>query len=111
MHPSLGEVAVDALCMAIARPCAGASLVAHSDQGVQYASERYRRLLRERGITCSMSRCGNCWDDAPIESFFATLKRALVHQAQCRSRHEARRSRFEYAEVLYNRALRHSAPG
>jgi len=56
--------------------------MAHSDRGVQYASEHYQRLLKENGITCSMSRKGNCYDNAPMESFFATLKKELVHHEQ-----------------------------
>ncbi len=109
------RLVVDALSMAIARQCPGTSpgesLVAHSDRGVQYASEHYRRLLKEHGVTCSMSRRGNCWDNAPMESFFATLKKELVHHEQYQSRHEARQSLFEYIEVFYNRVRRHSALG
>jgi putative transposase len=105
------RLVVDALSMAIARQCPGESLVAHSDRGVQYASEHYRRLLKEHGITCSMSRRGNCWDNAPMESFFATLKKELVHHEQYATRSEARQSLFEYIEVFYNRVRRHSALG
>lgn len=105
------RLVVDALSMAIARQCPGESLVAHSDRGVQYASEHYRRLLKEYGITCSMSRRGNCWDNAPMESFFATLKKELVHHEQYATRSEARQSLFEYIEVFYNRVRRHSALG
>ena len=105
------RLVVDALSMAIARQCPGESLVAHSDRGVQYASEHYQRLLKEHGITCSMSRRGNCWDNAPMESFFATLKKELVHHEQYATRSEARQSLFEYIEVFYNRVRRHSALG
>jgi putative transposase len=105
------RLVVDALSMAIARQCPGESLVAHSDRGVQYASEHYQRLLKEHGITCSMSRRGNCWDNAPMESFFASLKKELVHHEQYATRSEARQSLFEYIEVFYNRARRHSALG
>lgn len=105
------RLVVDALSMAIARQRPGESLIAHSDRGVQYASEHYRRLLKEYGITCSMSRRGNCWDNAPMESFFATLKKELVHHEQYASRSEARHSLFEYIEVFYNRVRRHSALG
>jgi transposase InsO family protein len=103
------RLVVDALAMAIARHCPGDSLVAHSDRGVQYASEHYQRLLKAHGITCSMSRRGNSWDNAPMESFFATLKKELVHHEQYQSRNEARQSLFEYIEVFYNRVRRHSA--
>ncbi len=103
------RLVVDALEMAIARHCPGGELIAHSDRGVQYASEHYQRLLREHGITCSMSRKGNCWDNVPMESFFATLKKELVHHEQYQTRTAARHSLFEYIEVFYNRIRRHSA--
>jgi len=103
------RLVVDALEMAIARQCPGEELIAHSDRGVQYASEHYQRLLTEHGITCSMSRKGNCWDNAPMESFFATLKKELVHHERYQTRAEARHSLFEYIEVFYNRVRRHSA--
>lgn len=105
------RLVVDALEMALARKCPGDNLVAHSDRGVQYASEHYQRLLQTHGITCSMSRQGNCWDNAPMESFFATLKKELVHHEAYPSREAARRSLFEYIEVFYNRIRRHSALG
>jgi len=78
---------------------------------VQYASEHDQRLLKAHGLTCSMSRRGNCWGNAPMESFFATLKKELVHHERYQSRSEARRSLFEYSEVFYNRVRRHSALG
>lgn len=105
------RLVVDALEMALRRQCPGADLMAHSDRGVQYASEHYQRLLKDHGITCSMSRKGNCWDNAPMESFFATLKNELVHHEEYRSRAAARQSLFEYIEVFYNRVRRHSALG
>jgi transposase InsO family protein len=105
------RLVVDALEMALARHCPSAALVAHSDRGVQYASEHYQRLLKDHGITCSMSRKGNCWDNAPMESFFATLKKELVHHEEYETRAEARHSLFEYIEVFYNRVRRHSALG
>lgn len=80
-----------------------------SDRGVQYASEHYQTLLREHGITCSMSRKGNYWDNAPMKIFFTTLKKELVHHERYRTRAAARQSLFEYIEVLYNRQRRHSA--
>jgi transposase InsO family protein len=113
---SMGEqvssrLVVDALQMAVRRRLPGAGLVAHSDRGSQYASDHYQRLLAGHGITCSMSRRGNCWDNAPMESFFATLKKELVHDQDYQTRAEARASVFEYIEAFYNRVRRHSALG
>jgi transposase InsO family protein len=103
------RLVVDALEMAVARQLPREGLIAHSDRGVQYASEHYQELLTRHGITCSMSRRGNCWDNAPIESFFATLKKELVHGETYETRAAARHSIFEYIEVFYNRVRRHSA--
>jgi putative transposase len=113
---SMGEridsrLAADALEMAVARRLPGAGLVAHSDRGSQYASEHYQRLLAGHGIVCSMSRRANCWDNAPMESFFASLKKELVHDEDYATRQEARASLFEYIEVFYNRVRRHSSLG
>ena len=105
------RLVVDALEMAVARRRPGAGLVAHSDRGSQYASEHYRRRLAEHGITCSMSRRGDCWGNAPMESFFASLKTELVHREDYATRAEALASVFEYIEVFYNRVRRHSALG
>ncbi|QDU21899.1 Integrase core domain protein [Urbifossiella limnaea] len=108
------RLVVDALEMAVADRLGGSSvpaLVAHSDRGSQYASEHYRRRLAEEGITCSMSRRGNCWDNAPMESFFASLKKELVHHEDYATREEARASIFEYIEAFYNRVRRHSSLG
>ena len=106
------RLVVDALEMAVARRPEGSSgLVAHSDRGSQYASEHYRRRLKQERITCSMSRRGNCWDNAPMESFFASLKKELVHDEDCATRDEATASIFEYIEVFYNRVRRHSTLG
>lgn len=105
------RLVVDALEMAVSRRCPGEGLVSHSDRGSQYASEHYRRVLAGHGIACSMSRRGDCWDNAPMESFFATLKKELVHHESYRTRAEARASVFEYIEVFYNRVRRHSALG
>jgi transposase InsO family protein len=103
------RLVVDALEMAVLRRLPGEGLLAHSDRGSQYASEHYQRLLERHGITCSMSRRGDCWDNAPMESFFASLKKELVHHEEYRGRAEARASVFEYIEVFYNRVRRHSA--
>jgi transposase InsO family protein len=113
---SMGEridsrLVVDALEMALARRLPGAGLVAHSDRGSRYASEHYRRLLAGHGIVCSMSRRGNCWDNAPMESFFASLKKGLTRGEDFVTRAEARAELFEYIEVFYNRLRRHSSSG
>ena len=105
------RLVADALEMAVARRLPGAGLVAHSDRGSQYASEHYQRLLAGLGIVCSMSRRANCWDNAPMESFFASLKKELVHDEDYATRAEARASLFEYIEVFYNRVRRHSSLG
>ena len=108
------RLVVDALEMALARRLKGSSpsgLVAHSDRGSQYASEHYRRRLSEERIACSMSRRGNCWDNAPMESFFASLKKELVHDEDYATREEAKASIFEYIEAFYNRVRRHSSLG
>jgi putative transposase len=105
------RLVVDALEMAVQRRLPDEKLLAHSDRGSQYASEHYQRLLGQHGITCSMSRRANCWDNAPMESFFASLKKELVHDAQFATRAEARAAIFEYIEVFYNRHRRHSSLG
>ena len=106
------RLVVDALDMAASGRLRGSSgLVAHSDRGSQYASEHYRRRLPEEGITCSMSRRGNCWDNAPMESFFASLTKELVHGEDYATRDEARASIFEYIEAFGNRIRRHSSLG
>ena len=105
------RLVVDALEMALAGRRPGAGLVAHSDRGSQYASEHYQRVLTKHGITCSMSRRANCWDNAPMESFFSSLKKELVHSESYVTRAEARASLFEYIEVFYNRIRRHSSLG
>lgn len=88
-----------------------AGLLFHSDRGSQYASHRFQEQLFEAGIECSMSRKGNCWDNAPVESFFATLKKELVHAEHYLTREQAKASLFEYIEIFYNRYRRHSALG
>ena len=103
--------ALDALGMALKTRHPEAGLIHHSDRGVQYASGEYRSQLRERGIVCSMSRKGDCWDNAVAESFFSTLKAELVHRNDYVSRAQARASVFEYIEVFYNVRRRHSALG
>ena len=103
------EMTSAALKQAIAREKPSQGLIHHSDRGRQYASHEYQALLRRHGITASMSRKGNCYDNAYMESFFSTLKRELVHGERYRTRDEARLSIFEYVEVFYNRRRKHSA--
>jgi len=105
------RLVVEALAMAVQRRLPDEDLLAHSDRGSQYASEHYRRLLAQHGITCSMSRRADCWDNAPMESFFASLKKELVHDEDYQTREEAKASIFEYIEVFYNRKRRHSTLG
>jgi transposase InsO family protein len=102
---------IDALAMAIHRRRPAAGLLHHSDRGVQYACEDYRGLLEASGIVVSMSGKGNCWDNAVMESFFATLKKELIHHAEYADHEEAKRSIFEYIEVFYNRQRLHSTLG
>lgn len=105
------QLTLDALEMAVKRRRPAAGLIHHSDQGVQYAAHDFQRRLKEHGILCSMSRRGDCYDNAVVESFFHTLKTELVHHHQYRSRNEARASIFDYIETFYNRQRRHSSIG
>jgi putative transposase len=105
------RLVVDALEMAVQRRLPGEGLVAHSDRGSQYASDHYQSLLGKHGITCSMSGVGQCWDNAPAESFFASLKKELTHHEDYQTRQEARASIFEYVEVFYNNQRLHSSLG
>jgi transposase InsO family protein len=105
------ELVSDALKMALARRNPGKGLLHHSDRGTQYACGAYQELLSEKGFTCSMSRTGNCYDNAVMESFWGTLKTELVYHEKYATREEARRSIFEYIEVFYNRVRRHSSLG
>jgi putative transposase len=105
------RLVVDALEMAVSRRGPAEGLVAHSDRGSQYASEHYQRLLARHGIACSMSRRANCWDNAPMESFFASLKKELTRGETFATREEARARIFEYIEVFFNRTRRHSSLG
>jgi putative transposase len=105
------ELALAALDMAIARRRPAPGLVHHSDRGVQYAAHGYRDRLAEHSMICSMSRKGDCWDNAPMESFYATLKGELVEQRDYLTREEARADVFQYVEGWYNRRRLHSAIG
>jgi putative transposase len=105
------ELTIAALTMAIQRRRPGAGLIHHSDRGSQYAAGDYRDILQAAAIVQSMSRKGNCWDNAPMESFFGTLKTELVHHGEYPNRDAARRDLFAYVEGYYNRQRRHSAIG
>jgi putative transposase len=105
------RLVVDALEMAVTRRLPGEGLLAHTDRGSQYASDHYQRLLKKHGIECSMSGVGQCWDNAPMESFFASLKKELIHHEDYQTRAEARASIVEYIEVFYNNRRRHSSLG
>lgn len=112
MHKRLHRsLVLDALKMALRGRSPRPGLIHHSDRGSQYASGDYQALLDAQQMVCSMSRRGNCWDNAPVESFFSTLKRELVHRRRYRTRAEARAELFEYIEVWYNRRRRHSSLG
>lgn len=100
--------ALNAACM-VRRPPKG--LVFHSDRGAQYTSDEFQKVLRERGFECSMSRKGNCWDNAVAESFFRSLKVEEVYQKTYRTREEANLSVFSYIEMFYNRQRIHSYLG
>jgi len=101
----------DALMAAIWQRKPAKGLIWHTDRGSQYASESHRLLLAQHGIVQSMSRKGNCWDNAVSESFFHTLKTELIHHENYQTRETAKKSVFEYIEVFYNRQRLHSKNG
>lgn len=106
------ELILDALEMALGRQnLIQGELMSHSDRGSQYASEEYRKRLESLKITASMSRKGNCWDNAFAESFFATIKKELIYRSEYKTREEAKKAIFEYIEVWYNRKRIHSSIG
>jgi len=105
------ELPLAALRMALRARRPTGPLLHHSDQGVQYACDEYQQLLAKHGVQQSMSRRGNCYDNAVVESFFGSLKTELIHHQRYATREEARQSLFEYLEVFYNRKRRHSALG
>ena len=105
------ELCCDALAMALDRRGPVPGLTHHSDRGSQYVGTKYRKLIRKMALTQSMSRKGECLDDAPMESFFASLKKEMVHQRRFRTHAEAKAAIFEYIEVFYNRQRRHSGVG
>jgi len=107
------ELVCDALRDAIRKECPGPHLVHHSDRGVQYACEQFRELLARHHITCSMSRAGNCYDNAAMESFWGTYKQELVYPEhfEKQTKEEVKLATFKYIELYYNRTRRHSALG
>jgi putative transposase len=105
------HLTVRALTMALGRRCPPRGLLHHSDRGSQYASTDYQRLLKRHGIVGSMSRRGNCWDNAVAESFFATFKVELAHDVRWPTRAHAHADVFDYIEIFYNGQRRHSALG
>ena len=105
------QLVVDALQMAWLRRQPSSPLIHHSDQGSQYAGERFQAQLVARGIRCSMSRRGNCYDNAVAESFFKTLKTELTNGRRFPTREDARAAVFDYVEVFYNRQRLHSTLG
>jgi len=105
------QLIVDAYQMAVAQRAVKPGLILHSDRGVQYRSGEYQRALLNHGVIASMSRTGNCWDNAAMESFFARLKVESVHAESFKGLDDAYASVFEYIEVFYNRVRRHSANG
>lgn len=105
------QLVLDALMMAIWRRGKPLELLHHSDQGSQYTSEDFQRLLADQNIECSMSRRGDCWDNAAMESFFSTLKTERTNRKRYRTRDEARADVFDFIERFYNPRRRHSTLG
>lgn len=105
------QLVADALMMAVWRRGKPVELLHHSDQGSQYTSEHFQKLLAEQGITCSMSRAGEVWDNSAMESFFSSLKTERTARRVYRSREQARSDVFDYIECFYNPRRRHSTIG
>ncbi|MGH9549956.1 MAG: IS3 family transposase, partial [Terriglobales bacterium] len=105
------QLVLDALLMALWRRGKPTELLHHSDQGSQYTSEDFQRLLAAEGVTCSMSRRGDCWDNSAVESFFASLKKDRVHRTTYATREAARADIFDHVEAFYNSRRRHSTLG
>ena len=105
------DIVTDALTMAWFRRRPAAGLIHHSDRGSQYASQAFQRKLKAYGMTCSMSRKGNCWDNAPTESWFNSFKNERIHGRRFATRAEMEAEGFEYIEVFYNRKRMHSSLG
>jgi len=102
---------IDALMMALWRRGKPAALMHHSDQGSQYTSEEFQRLLEDHGVKFSMSRTGNCWDYAAMESFLSSLRTERIARKTYRTRDEAKADVFNYIERFYNPKRRHSTIG
>lgn len=112
MHSTMtAQLVTDALVMAVWRRGKPDALLHHSDRGSQYTSEQFQRLLSELGVTCSMSRSGNVWDNSAMESFFSTLKTERIARKVYRTRDQARAEVFDYIECFYNPKRRHSTLG
>jgi transposase InsO family protein len=112
MQPRLTKaIALEALHGALVSRQPGPALLHHSDRGSQYASTAYQAVLQQHEIQCSMSRAGDCWDNAVVESFFASLKTERVQHRSYRTRSEAQADVFDYIERFYNRKRRHSSLG
>jgi putative transposase len=112
MKPTLArELALDALLMAVVRRRPQQNVIVHSDQGVQYGSDDWIRFCAANGLTPSMSRRGNCWDNAVAESFFSSLKKERIKKRMYKTRDLARADIFDYIESFYNRTRRHSHIG
>ncbi len=112
MKPTLSrELALDALLMAVWRRKPAENVIVHSDQGSQYGSDDWQRFCRANNLAPSMSRRGNCWDKAVVESFFSSLKKERIRKWIYKTRDMARADIFDYIEVFYNRARRHSHLG
>jgi putative transposase len=112
MKPSLAkDLVVDAILMAVWRRRPKGNVMIHSDQGSQYGSDAWLRFCREHHLQPSMSRRGNCWDNAVAESFFSSLKKERIKKRIYKTREIARADVFDYIEVFYNRKRRHSHLG
>jgi len=105
------QLVMDALLMAIWQRKPDRGLLHHSDRGSQYCSQEYQNLMKRHGLVCSMSRKGDCWDNAPMESFFHTLKTELIHHRNYKTRQEAISDVFNYIGLFYNPKRRHSSIG
>jgi putative transposase len=105
------QLVTDALLMAIWRRGKPDALLHRSDQGSQYTSEQFRQLMADNGVTCSMSRSGDVWDNAAMESFFSTLKIERTNRKAYQSRNQARAKLFDFIERFYNAKRRHSTIG
>jgi transposase InsO family protein len=110
-HRMTEDLVLDALRMALLWRKPARGMLHHSDRGSQYAGRAYRRLLRDHGIRCSMSRKGDCWDNAVVESFNATIKTELIHRVKWTTREEVRAAIYSYIEIWYNTQRLHSTLG